>query len=81
MIVFQAVEFEGFVALHVSRLRDQICTTEGPTVNCVMHVDFCVKGSIPIEWYTPRTKVLKRRENGQIYEGTPYNLRELKYTS
>ena len=35
-----SVEFEGFDFLQIWVLRDQICTTEGPNVNCLMHVDF-----------------------------------------
>jgi len=34
------VEFDSFVASRFRRLRDQICTTEGPKVNRMMQVDF-----------------------------------------
>jgi len=30
----------GFVAADIRGLRDQICSTEGPKVNCVRQVDF-----------------------------------------
>jgi len=35
-----SAEFEGFVASDIRGLRDQICTTFGPKVNCVRQVDF-----------------------------------------
>ena len=30
----------GFVRSDIQTLRDQICSTHGPKVNCVMQVDF-----------------------------------------
>ena len=36
----QTVDFAGFVAPNVGGLRDQICTTQGPKVDCVRQVDF-----------------------------------------
>ena len=35
-----SVEFEGFVDPKTGVLRDQVCTTFGPKVNCEMQVDF-----------------------------------------
>ena len=35
-----AVEYEGFDPAEFRGLRDQICTTRGPKVNCLRQVDF-----------------------------------------
>jgi len=37
--LLHSVEFEGFVPPEFWGIRDQICTTQGPEVNCVMQVD------------------------------------------
>ena len=39
------VEFKGFVASDIRGSRDQICTTEGPKIDCVRQVDFLMEGS------------------------------------
>ena len=38
--LFHSVEFEGFVTSDIRGLRDQICTTFSPKVDCVRQVDF-----------------------------------------
>jgi len=39
LLLLQTVEIEGFVRSEFRTLRNQICGTQGPKVNCVRQVD------------------------------------------
>ena len=38
--IYHTVDYEGFVPFNFGGLRDQICTSYGPKVDCVRQVDF-----------------------------------------